>query len=405
MPGHAGTDRSGGCPGRLEGIPWTRTSASARSPGSRSASTGASCSSSRCWPGSWPASCSPTTSQVTLWRSTGSPGTVTTVLFFGSLLAHEAAHALVAKRHGIAVRSITLWLFGGVSELEGEALTPGVEFRVAVVGPLTSFGVALVAGGCSILLHDGSGTTPVVAAALGWLAWINILLGGFNLMPAAPLDGGRILRAVLWHRSGDRVRATTTSSRCGEAFGYALVVLGVLECLTVGLLGLWFVFLGWFLLSAARAEQTDVLLRASLGDVRVRRSHDGRPGHLPGDGHRSGADRRAAPPLPLQHVSPGGPRRPARRPLHVESDPPRTAGPPGDDPAGRHRRPARARPGGFAGRAGGRRCCNACRPRPTDGPWSSTAAAAWSASCHPATWPATSRWRCWASAVGPPTGR
>lgn len=196
-------------------------------------------------------------------------GTATTVLFFGSLLAHEAAHALVAKRHGIGVRSITLWLFGGVSELEGEALTPAVEFRVAVVGPLTSFAVALAAGGCSLLLHTGSGTTPVAAAALGWLAWINILLGGFNLIPAAPLDGGRILRAVLWHRSGDRVRATTIASRCGEAFGYALVVLGVLECLTVGLLGLWFVFLGWFLLSAARAEQTDVLLRSSLGDVQV----------------------------------------------------------------------------------------------------------------------------------------
>jgi Zn-dependent protease/CBS domain-containing protein len=196
-------------------------------------------------------------------------GTVATILFFASLLAHEAAHALVAKHHGIAVRRITLWLFGGVSELEGEALTPGTEFRVAVVGPLTSLAVAVAAGGCSLLLHDGSGAAPVVAAALGWLAWINLLLAGFNLIPAAPLDGGRILRAVLWHRSGDRVRATTTATRCGVAFGYALIVLGVLECLTVGVLGLWFVFLGWFLLSAARAEQTDMLLRSSLGDATV----------------------------------------------------------------------------------------------------------------------------------------
>ena len=195
--------------------------------------------------------------------------TVGALLFFASLLAHEAAHALVAKRHGIAVRSITLWLFGGVSELEGEALTPGVEFRVAIVGPLTSFAVALVAGSCALLLNDGSGTIQVVVASLGWLAWINVLLAGFNLVPAAPLDGGRILRAALWHRSGDRVGATTTASRCGEVFGYALVALGVLECLTVGLIGLWFVFLGWFLLSAARAEQTDVLLRSSLGDVQV----------------------------------------------------------------------------------------------------------------------------------------
>ena len=168
-------------------------------------------------------------------------GAVTTVLFFGSLLAHEAAHALVARRHGIAVRSITLWLFGGVSELEGEALTPDVEFRVAVVGPLTSFAVALAAGACSLLLHAGSGSTPVVAAALGWLAWINLLLGGFNLIPAAPLDGGRILRAVLWHRSGDgSAPPPPPRAVARRSIGYALVVLGVLECLAVGLLGLSF---------------------------------------------------------------------------------------------------------------------------------------------------------------------
>ena len=196
-------------------------------------------------------------------------GVVTTALFFASLLAHEAAHALVARRHGITVRNITLWLFGGVSELGGEALTPGVEFRVAVVGPLTSLAVAVVAGGCALALHGSTGSLRVVGAAVGWLAWINLLLGVFNLMPAAPLDGGRILRAALWHRGGDRVRATTTASACGETFGYVLAALGVLECLTVGLIGLWLVFLGWFLLTAARAERSDVLLRSALSGVRV----------------------------------------------------------------------------------------------------------------------------------------
>jgi len=195
--------------------------------------------------------------------------TVGALLFFASLLAHEASHTMVAVHNGIRVRGITLWLFGGVSELEGEALTPAADFRIAVVGPLTSLALAVVFGAVGILLHSTTGTVGLVGSAVGWLAWVNLLLGVFNLMPAAPLDGGRILRAVLWHRSGDRVRATTIASRCGEAFGYALVVLGVLECLTVGLLGLWFVFLGWFLLSAARAEQTDVLLRSSLGDVQV----------------------------------------------------------------------------------------------------------------------------------------
>ena len=231
-------------------------------------------------------------------------GTVTTVLFFGSLLAHEAAHALVAKHHGIAVRSITLWLFGGVSELGGEALTPGVEFRIAVVGPLTSFAVALVAGAGSLLLHDGSGTAAVVAAALGWLAWINVLLGGFNLMPAAPLDGGRILRAALWHRSGDRVRATLTSSRCGEVFGY---VARRARCPRVphGRGARPVVRLPRLVPAVRRTGRADrcagpVVTRRRAG----RRPHDARPRHLPGVGHRGGARRPAAPPLPLQHVSP-----------------------------------------------------------------------------------------------------
>jgi Zn-dependent protease len=196
-------------------------------------------------------------------------GILTTTLFFASLLAHEVSHAVVAKRNDIGVRRITFWLFGGVSELEGEALTPGADFRIAVIGPVTSF---VLAGGfwAIELLLNRVGVEPVVVSAIGWLAWMNGLLGGFNLMPAAPLDGGRVLRAALWRRSGDRVRAATTAARAGQAFAYTLVALGVLEFLAVGIAGLWFVFLGWFLLTAARAEESGAIMRTSLADVQVR---------------------------------------------------------------------------------------------------------------------------------------
>jgi CBS domain-containing protein len=121
-----------------------------------------------------------------------------------------------------------------------------------------------------VLLHDTAGTLGLVGSAVGWLAWVNLLLGAFNLVPAAPLDGGRVLRAILWHHTGDRVAASTAAAHAGEVFGYVLVGLGALEFFTVSVFGLWFVFLGIFLLSAARAEKNDVVLRSSLATVHVR---------------------------------------------------------------------------------------------------------------------------------------
>ena len=192
-------------------------------------------------------------------------GTLTTLLFFISLFAHEVSHSVIARRNGIGVRRITFWLFGGVSELEGEALTPGADFRIAAIGPLTSFVLAGVFGIIGLVVGHGE----LLASAAGWLAWMNVLLGGFNLMPAAPLDGGRVLRAALWRRTGDRVRAANAATRAGQAFAFVLVTLGVLEFLSVGITGLWTVFLGWFLLTAARAEEAGAVLRSSLANVRV----------------------------------------------------------------------------------------------------------------------------------------
>ena len=135
---------------------------------------------------------------------------VTAVAYLGSLLAHELAHSLVARRNGLKAEGITLWLLGGVSRLQGEVPDPGAEVRVAGVGPL----VSLVLGGAFLLvawLVHASGVQGVVVAALAWLGGINVLLAVFNVIPAAPLDGGRLLRAVLWRITKDRLKATASS--------------------------------------------------------------------------------------------------------------------------------------------------------------------------------------------------
>jgi len=195
---------------------------------------------------------------------------VAAVLFFGSLLAHEVSHAVVARHHGIAVRSITLWLFGGVAQLEGEAHTAGADFRIAAVGPGTSL---LLVGAFAAVeaFMSAAGVHGLVGAVPSWLWKMNLLLAVFNLIPAAPLDGGRILRAGLWARSGDRTRATVIAARVGRGFGIVLVVVGI--ALFVGyddVYGLWPAFLGWFLFVAARAEEGAAMARRGLQGLRVR---------------------------------------------------------------------------------------------------------------------------------------
>jgi Zn-dependent protease len=179
---------------------------------------------------------------------------VSTTLFLLSLLAHEGSHAVVARRHGVGVRSITLWLFGGVAELEGEAHTPGADFTIAAVGPGTSIVLAGVFVLAQLLL-ERAGAHGLVVNASSWLWQINLLLAGFNLIPAAPLDGGRILRAGLWRASGSRTHAAVLAARAGQGFAVVLIGLGLVEFAVGSPLGLWPALLGWFLFMAARAEE------------------------------------------------------------------------------------------------------------------------------------------------------
>ena len=208
--------------------------------------------------------------------------TVTAIVFYGALLAHELGHSLVARRRGVQVEGITLWLFGGVAKLNGEAASPDAELRIAIAGPAVSVALGVVFAGLAIAFN-ATGVDDLVVGVLEWLARINLILAVFNLVPAAPLDGGRVLRAVLWRRHGDRVRASVTAARAGRVFGYVLVGLGLFEfALGAGLGGVWFVFLGWFLLSAARAEESHALMRGALGGVRVRDVMSREPMRAPG---------------------------------------------------------------------------------------------------------------------------
>ncbi|MFF7356415.1 site-2 protease family protein [Streptomyces filipinensis] len=193
------------------------------------------------------------------------------IVFLASLLAHELAHALVARRNGVQVDGITLWMLGGAARLHSEAATPAAELRIAAVGPLTS----LLAGGVLAGVAAGLGAlhaSGLVVEAVAWLSAINILLAVFNALPAAPLDGGRLLRAYLWHRTGDRLRATRGASAAGRALGWFMVVTGFAAVLFGhNLSGLWPALIGWFIISAATAEARQAEMRSVLGGVPVSR--------------------------------------------------------------------------------------------------------------------------------------
>jgi Zn-dependent protease/CBS domain-containing protein len=211
-------------------------------------------------------------------------GVVSAIVFLASLLAHELAHSVVAMRRGVRVEGITLWLFGGVSRFSSETGSPGAQALITFVGPLTSLllGILFFLGSAAV----GGGARPgLVAATLSWLGYINIALGVFNLLPAFPLDGGRLLQSLIWLRTGDRLRATSIAVRIGMIFAYLLIAYGLASFLLAGNLigGIWSVFLGWFLLSAARSEEAGGLIRQALAGISIAEVMTPNPVQAPDD--------------------------------------------------------------------------------------------------------------------------
>ena len=195
-------------------------------------------------------------------------GVVTSLLFFGSVLAHELMHSIVARSSGIPVQSITLFIFGGVSQITEEPKEPKVELKIAIAGPLTSIILGGVFIGIYLLLPA---RFEEITAVAFWLGWINLTLAGFNLLPGFPLDGGRVLRSILWWRSGSLRRATKWASNAGRFIGFFFIFSGVwLVFSGLWFNGLWLAFIGWFLVSAAASSYQQVALQQMLQDHTVR---------------------------------------------------------------------------------------------------------------------------------------
>lgn len=196
-----------------------------------------------------------------------SVGIVGAVLFLASLLAHEMAHAIVARRNDVRVQGITLWLFGGFAQFENEPRTPGAEFRITAAGPATSIGLGVLFAGSALGLA-AIGAPGVYTTLLFWLGIINGFLGVFNLLPGAPLDGGRLLAAALWKLRGDRVSGRIGAATFGKFIALGLVGLGLFEMFAVGGFGgIWTALIGWFLFNAARAEHVHFVGERALGDL------------------------------------------------------------------------------------------------------------------------------------------
>jgi Zn-dependent protease len=190
---------------------------------------------------------------------------------FLSLVAHELSHSLVARRYGLPIRGITLFIFGGVAEMEEEPLTPKAEFLMAIAGPIASLLLAILFHVASAL-GEAVGLPDAVVGITYYLAFLNTLLAAFNLLPAFPLDGGRVLRAALWQRHGDLRRATRTASRVGMTFGYLLIGLGILNVLLGNFVGgMWWFLIGMFLRGAAEASYYQLVARRVLEGEPVRR--------------------------------------------------------------------------------------------------------------------------------------
>jgi Zn-dependent protease len=211
-----------------------------------------------------------------LWTVAAATG----LLFFGTLVLHELAHAFAARASGLVVRSVTLFALGGVSHVQGEPDRPRTELFVGISGPLTSLaiGVLCLLLGSALGWRPGAGGPQAPeTAVLVWLGSVNLVLAVFNMLPGYPLDGGRVLRAMLWWLTGDRRRATQLAAGVGQAVAVLLIALGLVQAFAgAGLGGLWIAFIGWFLLTASSAtaftaDALDALRGVSVRDAMSRR--------------------------------------------------------------------------------------------------------------------------------------
>jgi Zn-dependent protease len=225
---------------------------------------------------------------------------LTALLFFASVVVHELGHAVVARRNGISIAGIDLWLFGGLARMRSEPRSAGVDFRIAAAGPLATLVVVLIAvgGGLALAGVDGfraalalrpenGGAAAAAAVVLGYLAQINALLLVFNLLPGLPLDGGRIARAIAWKVTGDRARATRIAAGLGRVFSFLLIGLGIFAAVAVPgavIAGLWLAVIGFFIGQAARSAVAQSTLTAGLERLEVKDVMDGEPVTATADG-------------------------------------------------------------------------------------------------------------------------
>lgn len=192
---------------------------------------------------------------------------ISAILLFVSVLVHELAHSVVARARGLPVKNITLFVFGGVSNIEEEPQSPGVEFQMALVGPLVSL---LIGGLAFLLLLPLRATNTPVAAVLGYLGVANLLLGIFNLIPGFPLDGGRVLRSIVWKITGSLRTATRVATIVGQIIAYLFILWGIWQFFNGNVLGgIWIGFIGWFLLSSAQSANSQVMLQSMFRGVTV----------------------------------------------------------------------------------------------------------------------------------------
>jgi Zn-dependent protease len=215
--------------------------------------------------------------------------------FFGSILLHEFGHAIVAMRNGIGISSIQLWIFGGMARMDREADSPGTELKVALAGPAVTAAIAIVLGIIGIVAAGWNGFEEAVLlesrsdvsglmALVAWLVTINLLVLVFNLLPAYPMDGGRVVRAIAWYRSGNRNQATRFAANLGRVFGYLFIGLGIAWAFSGNAFGgIWLALIGMVINGSARGASMQTALTDRIGDVRVADVMDREPVAIPGD--------------------------------------------------------------------------------------------------------------------------